>query len=82
MRLEHALFLAAVIAFTLTISLSFWIDRFGRGLSLLGSFFVFLLLTLALTYLFLVVPAARMTVIIIWIIVVVISLLVNLISKN
>lgn len=80
MRLEHALFLAAVIAFTLTIALSFWVDRFGSGISLIGSFFVFLLLTLALTFLFLFVPAVRTTVIIIWLIVVVISLLVNLIS--
>ena len=80
MRLEHALFLAAVIAFTLTIALSFWIDHFGSGISFLGSFFVFLLLTLALTYLFLVVPGVRTTVIIIWLAIVAISLLVNLIS--
>lgn len=80
MRLEHALFLAAVISFTLALVVSFWIDRFGGGYSLLGFFLTAIGLTMVLYLLFVFVPSARTPVIIFWLIVTAITLLVNLIS--
>jgi hypothetical protein len=82
MSLTHALFFTAIAAFVLTIVISFWINKLGGFLSLLGYFLVFLALAVAVFLFICFAPDKLLT--IAWCIglgIVVLTLIIHLISQ-